>query len=64
MLRRELLMLAVVGARGVPVDGEALNEFAVAYNAYVERLGEGVVDLDLWRKVERRWGKLVGVDHC
>lgn len=63
MDRRTLLFLAMGVGKGVPTEGEALNEFAVAYNAYVKRLREGVVDLDLWRKVERRWAKLVEGDH-
>jgi hypothetical protein len=41
-----------------PTDVYRINEFAGAFNAYVERLNAGVVALELWPRVWRAWGRM------
>lgn len=38
-----------------PVDIEALDAFAVSYNAYARSLRAGIIDLRAWTRVRRAW---------
>ena len=60
MSRRGLLLAAAAATpgHGAPTDDAALNEFAGVYNAYVEQLRAGRVDLKAWQRVDRAWRKL------
>ena len=58
MRRRDLIALALCDAPHAPVDDVAMNRFAVAYNAYAERLKAGELSLKLWVDVTKAWEKL------
>lgn len=59
MLRRSLLLLAaMLPGDAAPVDGDRLNTFGAAYNSYISRLRDGVIDLALWRATVRAWDRL------
>jgi hypothetical protein len=55
------LPLTAGEAERVPVDEDALNDFAASYNAYVLALRSGRIDLDQWRRVRRAWAKMTGL---
>lgn len=59
MTRRilNLLLMAPKSSR-LPVDIVRLNQFAAAYNAYVNELKADKVDMSLWSEVERLWARL------
>ncbi len=44
--------------RRLPVDIVRLNQFAAAYNSYVNELKEDKIDAALWSEVERLWARL------
>ncbi len=52
------LPAAKEGKLAPATDEEALNRFALAYNAYVTALREGIVDLRLWRRTAEFWERL------
>jgi hypothetical protein len=56
--RRELLALSICDPPHAPVDMERLNKLAAAYNQYVDRLKDGILDLRQWSDVVRSWEKL------
>lgn len=59
MTRRMLnLLLAAPKSSRLPVDIVRLNQFAAAYNAYVNELKADKVDMSLWSEVERLWARL------
>ena len=41
-----------------PTDLDDLNEFATAYNRYVESLRDGHLDLRQWARARAAWTKL------
>ena len=51
-----LLLLLLLPARGgVPVNVDAMNRFADAYNRYSGELRAGIVDVRQWARVEQAW---------
>jgi hypothetical protein len=38
--------------------GDGLNEFAQAYNRFIEKLRQGHFDQKLWRECEKKWRRL------
>lgn len=59
MTRRILnLLLLAPQEKRLPVDMVSLNQFAAAYNAYVQALKDFKNDARLWAEVERLWKKL------
>lgn len=42
----------------LPVDIVRLNQFAAAYNSYVNELKADKIDAALWSEVERLWARL------
>lgn len=65
MTRRALLALPLLKPRAadapVPLvsDIDRLNAFADRYNAYVDQIRRGVVDLRLWNQLVSGWRKLI-----
>jgi hypothetical protein len=45
-------------------DYEQLNRFAQAYNAYVARLRDGIIDLHRWRSLVQQASRLFGFALC
>lgn len=41
-----------------PTDQDRMNSFAAAWNVYVERLREGVIDIKLWARAKRAWERI------
>lgn len=64
MKRRRLILLGVAAApalspdEGAPTDEGRLNRFAETYNAYVEALRRGIIDLKAWGRAKRAWEAL------
>lgn len=60
MMRRSLLLALLGTSKGerIPIDEGELNRFADAYNAYVMRLKEGVIDTRRWKRVVAAWHSL------
>ena len=56
--RRELLALAACSSPHAPVDMSKLNRFASAYNDYIEKLKNDVLDLKAWQTVVDEWNRL------
>ena len=44
----------------VPTTEEDLNRFATHYNAYVNNLHNGFVDLKTWERAKRAWRDMAG----
>lgn len=42
----------------VPTDAQSLNAFVGRYNAYVDELSAGKVDVRKWQRVEEAWQRL------
>lgn len=42
----------------VPTDALRLNAFVQRYNAYVDELSAGKVDVRQWKRVEEAWQRL------
>ena len=64
MTRRAWLWLLPGAARAgtrerpAPTDEAALNRFAKTYNEYVSALRAGLVDLRLWKRLQRDWERI------
>lgn len=59
MTRRILnLLLMAPKSSKLPVDIVRLNQFAAAYNSYVNELKGDKIDAKLWSEVERLWARL------
>lgn len=59
MTRRILnLLLMAPKSSKLPVDIVCLNQFAAAYNSYVNELKADKIDAALWSEVERLWARL------
>jgi len=68
MTRRTAALLALLptsAAQATPIvtptDMTDLNRFATAYNKYVEELGNGLMDLRLWRHVKECWERMTKI---
>jgi len=74
MTRRDTLLLLVPRSAKRPpttcvspapqTDIERLNRFAQAYNAYVARLRDGIIDPHRWRLLVQQASRLFGFDLC
>lgn len=58
MTRRAMLMAFAPRESVAPTDQDRMNSFAAAWNVYVERLREGVIDIKLWARAKRAWERI------
>lgn len=58
MRRRDLMALAACSGPHIPVDMDRLNRFASAYNDYIGKLKNDVLDLKSWQTVVDEWNRL------
>lgn len=53
-----VLTCSAASAPTAPTDERALNEFADAYNSYVQQLREGKNDAKLWKRTADAWTRM------